>query len=55
MNEKQNNLNLNIATNLELRTKRMKKASLQQCIKNISGSVVYEAFEHLISSAKSAI
>jgi len=26
-----------------------------QCIKNISGSVVYGTFVHLISSAKSAI
>jgi len=31
-NEKQNNLNLNIATDLNLRIKRMKKASLQHCI-----------------------
>jgi len=31
-NEKQGNLNLNIATDLNLRIKRMKKASLQHCI-----------------------
>lgn len=31
------------------------KNGLQQCIKNISGSVVYETFVRLISSAKSAI
>ncbi|MEQ8360045.1 MAG: hypothetical protein RH860_11205 [Cytophagales bacterium] len=31
-NEKQDNLNLDIATNIDLKTKRMKKASLQHCI-----------------------
>jgi hypothetical protein len=31
-NQKQGNLNLDIATNIDLKTKRMKKASLQHCI-----------------------
>jgi hypothetical protein len=48
-NEKQKNLNLNIATDLNLRIKRMKKASLQHCIRAIAGEVVKSKPQHLIN------
>lgn len=48
-NDKQGNLSLDIATNIELKTRGIMKASLQHCIRAIAGEVVKSRPQHLIN------
>lgn len=48
-NDKPENLSLDIATNIDLQTRTMKKASLQHCIRAIAGEVVKSRPQHIIN------